>query len=269
MTDRDNRMDVVRIAVVLGDDDLFEKYRTNNPEETKFNTAIGYAMAGRLAEAEKIARAIDMPNSWLIYGLISGGRFEDLKKQTLEPYIGSIRMAALYRHEDVILYLVNKYISNPRYYKLDNIDKFLETLIRNNRPQFTLQVLELLKPLSIRYFNSSIIEYASGAGYTEIVEEYVNEVLNDAPTFHKYVDLLTLGHAIGNAIKYNHIETTIYLRSIKASLAGKGWDKARFNPQILRIFLEKEIIDKSLLEWILKNNDVMTAHDREMIQTLL
>ena len=203
------------------------------------------------------------------YGLILGGRLEELKKQTLESYLGSIRMAALYRHEDVVLYLVNKYISNPRYYKLGDTDKFLETLIRNNRPDFTLQVLELLKPLNLRYFNSEVIENAADAGYTEIVEQYVNEVLNDAPTFHKYVDPLTLGHAIGNAIKYNHIETTIYLRSIEASLAGKGWDTARFSPQILRIFLEKGIIDKSLLEWILKNNDVMTAYDREMIQALL
>ena len=66
MTDRDNRNDIVRIAVALGDNYLFEKYRTGNDVDDKFNTAMGYAMAGRLAEAKNLAHDINMSNSWLI-----------------------------------------------------------------------------------------------------------------------------------------------------------------------------------------------------------
>ena len=263
-------------AVMIGslsvnDTYLYQNYwqifANRNPNWTEtlninYIRTVGYAEAGNLKEAESYRNDENLDEFFIAIGLARGGHLELLKSYLKDIEIGKLLIilsdAATFGRENVINYLFNIFLAMVEKYhglfpKRETYD-FTDALIRNNRPVFTLDIINRL-PSDIFDKTDLLIESAAKAGLLSIIIELKKR---DAKA-------LQISNAFSAAFSHNHFDIMLYLAQTGFTINIDENMSVLVNPFIIQMELDKKFLSADVANRFINSNNIKPA-DRQLLE---
>lgn len=209
--------------------------------------------------------------------LIRGGYLEKIKQfnlyrnDSLNIYI---REAEKYGKEAIMEYFLS--LIHDDIGVISNSERFLDLLLQNNRPEFSLKVINQINQInhlndltgtSDKFFSDFEVAYsAAGAGIFSITKEYVESFSRDSPAIGRSP---AMGDISERAFRHNHLDIMAYLKQFPRHWQLRRSDPYNINPDIVDSLLKNNIIHQSQITYVIENSDTVTTENKEKIRAIL
>lgn len=216
-----------------------------------------------LAKAETGISEVDPVGILELKGFARGGHLD-----LMQPYLESMHVieildlakeAAQFQQRAVISYLTDviaKYFERIPSYKTIEMYKFLDLLICNNDPHFSIEIIRKL-PLKHIY---PLINSAAKAGSIFLIQELSKidtSAIKKAPL------------ALDNAFKYNHVDMMLYLVNANQDVYYIDTEPdVLLNPLIIELELANKLVPVELIDRLVDTLFVR-EQDRPLIRSLI